>query len=502
MLRLAILRETGCHVTNKSIPNQEKTFNNFYITTTLPYANAVPHVGHAIEFFQADAYARYFRRKLGKENVFFNVGVDEHGLKVFTTAKEHGTTPEQYLDELIPKWLDFCAKFRISHDHFYRTSSRDHHAGAKRIWQICDGKGDIYKRHYEGLYCVGCEAFLLERDLVEGKCPNHGKAPVKHSEENYFFRLSRYAELITDYVNRSPDFLKPASKRQELLNFLRDMEDISISRNRANLPWGIEVPADPDHTMYVWFDALTNYIRVLGFDGDPERFNSWWPGIQLCGPDNLRFQGAIWQGMLSSLGQPFTRKLLVHGTIFGPDGQKMSKTLGNVVAPLKQFEKYGSDVCRFYMLGILPSYADCSYREDDLKGACNTYLANNYGNLLNRLIHLGNQKGINILDSSRISPDFRASVDGYRRRIEQAYENFELHEAVASINELVSRGNQHIHEKEPWRQNSEDASVTMNNVSYLMQTASELYAPIIPDGAGKAVDAIRKGEKVILFPRI
>jgi methionyl-tRNA synthetase len=406
------------------------------------------------------------------------------------------------LDELAPKWLDFCSKFKISHDFFYRTSSKDHHSGARRIWQLCNGKGDIYKRHYEGLYCVGCEAFLLERDLIDGKCPNHCKSPVKYSEENFFFRLSKYSKAIIDHVDSHSDFLKPSSKKQELLNFLREMEDISISRNRSNLPWGIEVPDEPDHTMYVWFDALTNYIRTIGFDNDLERFNSWWPAVQLCGPDNLRFQGAIWQGMLASLGLPFTGKLLVHGTIFGPDGQKMSKSMGNVISPLEQYEKYGSDVCRFYLLGVLQPYTDCSYREDDLKNAYNANLANNFGNLLIRLIHLGNLKGISILDAGKIGEDFKGRVDDYRKRIEKAYEEFELHEAAAGINELVSLGNQHIHEKEPWRQSPEDAGVTMNNVSYLMQTASELYEPIIPDGAKRAMEAIHKSEKVILYPRI
>jgi methionyl-tRNA synthetase len=206
--------------------------------------------------------------------------------------------------------------------------------------------------------------------------------------------------------------------------------------------------------------------------------------------------------MLASLGLPFTKKLLVHGTIFGPDGQKMSKSLGNVIAPLEQFEKYGSDICRFYMLGVLQPYADCSYREDDLKSAYNAFLANNYGNLLNRLIHLSNQKGINILDSGKVTHEFRTKVSQFQIRIETAYDNFELHEAVTTINELVSLGNQHIHEQEPWKQSLDEASITMNNVSFLMQTATELYEPIIPDGAKKALEAIHSGKKVILYPRI
>lgn len=476
--------------------------NKFYITTTLPYANSVPHVGHAVEFFQADAYARYFRRKLGNESVFFNVGVDEHGLKLLTTAKDNGTTPEKYLNELVPKWVEFCNKFQISFDNFYRTSSTEHHYISRKVWKLCDSKGDIYKKHYEGLYCVGCESFLLEKDLVNGKCLDHDKVPTPYSEENYFLKLSKYSMLVSEHIENNPDFLKPESKRQELLNFLKDMGDISISRNRLTLPWGVEVPNDRDHTMYVWFDALTNYIGALGFDHDLERFNSWWPGIQLCGPDNLRFQGAIWQGILASLGLPFTKNLLVHGTILGPDGQKMSKTLGNVVAPLEQYEKYSSDVCRFYMLGVLQTYSKCSYREDDLKTAYNAYLANNYGNLINRTIHLANQKEIRISDKSRVRNSFKLKIDEMKNKVECAFETFELHDAVKIVNEMVSFGNRYFHENEPWKQDYEQARITLNNVSYLIQTASELYEPIIPDGAKKALSAIHNKDNIILYPKL
>ncbi len=434
--------------------------------------------------------------------MFLNVGVDEHGLKVFSTAESHGKSPEAYLAELVPKWQDFCSKFRISYDHFYRTATPDHHEGARRVWSLCNSQGDLYKKHYDGLYCVGCEAFLLERDLVAGKCPNHGTAPIKHSEENYFFRLSKYSERVLVHLQKNPDFLRPASKMQELVNFVQEMTDISVSRSRSNLPWGIQVPGDPEHTMYVWFDALTNYIRVLGFDDDLSRFESWWPGVQICGPDNLRFQGAVWQGMLASLGLPFTRKLLVHGTIFGPDGNKMSKTLGNVVAPLEQYEKYGSDVCRFYMLGVLRPYADCSYREDELRSAYNAHLANNYGNLLNRLVHLASKGQCELLQESRVPAEFAEKVAGFRTRAENAYGGFELHDAVAAVNELVSFGNQYIHEQEPWRQAASGAAATLNNISVLLKSASELYEPVIPDGARRAIEAIERRRKAILYPRI
>jgi len=428
--------------------------------------------------------------------------VDEHGIKVLTTAQSLNKTPEVFLEELIPKWLDFCNKFRISFDNFYRTSLPDHHIGATQIWNICNSRGDIYKKYYEGLYCVGCEAFVLEKDLIKGNCPNHGAPPVVQSEENYFFRLSRYASAILNYLNENHDFIKPSSKIPELINFLKNLEDISISRVRENLPWGIEVPNDSSHTMYVWFDALTNYIRAVGFGLDQERFDQWWPGIQFCGPDNLRFQGAIWQGMLASAELPFSKKILVHGTILGPDNQKMSKTIGNVVAPLEQYEKYGSDVCRFYMLGVLRTYADCSYKEDELKMAYNAHLANNYGNLVNRLIHLSIIKDVNILDNAIIETAFKDIVDNYIIKIESYYMAYELYDAVALILEMVSYGNQHIHEKEPWKLSNVEASVVLNNVSYLLLKASELLEPIIPDGASKAIEAIKNKEKIILFPKL
>ncbi|MBL8029517.1 MAG: methionine--tRNA ligase [Fibrobacteres bacterium] len=462
----------------------------------------MPHVGHAIEFIQADAYARYFRKKLGKENVLFNVGVDEHGLKVFSTATKEGKSPKTFLDELIPKWLDFCTKFRISYDNFYRTSLEDHHEASKIVWNYLYKKGDIYKKHYEGNYCVGCEAFLLEKDLVDGKCPDHNSLPIKQSEENYFFKLSKYSTKICEYIESNSEFIQPKSKRNELINFVKNIEDISISRNRNTLPWGVEVPHDPEHTMYVWFDALINYIRTIGYGKDEEKFKSYWPGVQLCGPDNLRFQGAIWQGMLAALDLDFTKKILVHGMIFSAGGQKMSKSMGNVIAPLDQYEKYGSDVIRFYMLGVLRTYNDCSYNESDLILAYNSHLANNYGNLLNRLIHLGNIKNIDILDINAVETPFKEHISSVKKEVEALYESFEIYEAVERILNLISYGNQYIHEQEPWKKELKESHVILNNVSYLLITATELLEPIIPDGAAKAIVAIRKKEKQILYPRI
>lgn len=459
-------------------------------------------MGHAIEFFQADAYARYFRKKLNPENVFFNLGVDEHGQKLLTTATANNQSPQDFLDTLVPKWEEFCYKFHISYDTFYRTATPDHAKGVKEIWSHCENHGDIYKKYYEGYYCVGCEAFLLERDLVDRKCPNHGTVPQYQAEENFFFRLSNYSEQLLKWLDENPNFLKPASKFQELRNFIKDILDISISRNRAVLPWGIETPSDSNHTVYVWFDALSNYIQTVGYGTDQNTFDKWWPAVQICGPDNLRFQGAIWQGILAALGLPQTKKLLVHGTILGPDNQKMSKSRGNVVSPLDQYEKYGSDLTRFYMLGSLRTYGDTSYRETDLVEQGNTFLSNNYGNLLNRLIHLGNKKNIDINDHQLVDENFKVTVQKFIHKVESYYETFELFDAVATINELLSFGNQYIHEQEPWKKDISEAKIILCNIAHLLLEASDLLEPIIPEGAVKAIEAIKKQEKIILFPRI
>ena len=459
-------------------------------------------MGHAIEFFQADAYARYFRKKLGAENVFLNVGVDEHGLKVFTTANEMGLSTQNYLDQLVPHWLDFCEKFSISFDNFYRTSSRNHHSLAQAIWKSCDEAGDIYFDKYSGLYCVGCEAFILERNLIDGRCPQHGTEPVKHDESNYFFKLSRYATQILAYVQDNPEFLKPASKLDELKNLLNDLKDINISRLKSNLPWGIEVPGDASQMMYVWFDALTNYISAVGYGIDEEKFNSFWPGVQLCGPDNLRFQAAIWQGMLASIDLPFTKHLLVHGTILGPDGQKMSKTRGNVISPLDQFEKFGSDACRFYMLYGLSTYVNCSYKEEELIDLYNAKLANNYGNLLNRLIHLAIKNDVDLSSPIQVDERFRHNVDSKKEFIESQYITFELQKAVNGIDDLISDGNSYFHKMEPWAKDKSDSKQILKNIGYLVRIASELYMPIIPQKAIQAVSAMDKKEKEILFPKL
>jgi methionyl-tRNA synthetase len=477
---------------------------NLYITTTLPYVNAEPHIGHALEFIQADAISRYFRKKLGEDNVFFNLGTDEHGQKILDQAKKEGITVQEFVDKYAQRFKDFCELFFVEYDHFYRTSDSKHHEAAKEFWRRCNENGDIYKKKYSGLYCVGCERFLTERDLVDGKCPDHDKEPEIKEEENYFFKLTKYRDILLKWLEDNPDVLKPKRKIDELKTIISEAEDISISRLKENLPWGIEVPNDPEQVFYVWFDALTNYVNVLGFGEDEEKLNKWWPGIQLFGPDNLRFQGSIWQGMLASVGLPQSKRLLEHGMVLGPDGRKMSKTLNNVISPFDQEEKFGAEVVRFYLLTGIATFADSAYKEEELINMYNSRLANNFGNLLNRTIHLANSKEVEINNMEAVEKPFRKEVDRFEKEVKEFYDEYELALAGEKIDELADWGNKYITEREPWekRKKKEEVEMILNNLSYLLRVVSELYEPIIPVSAVKATEALEKREKIILFEKI
>lgn len=475
-----------------------------YITTTLPYVNAEPHVGHALEFVQADAVARYFRRKLGKENVFFNVGTDEHGQKIFEQAEKEGLSVQEFVDKYAQRFKDFCELFFVNYDYFYRTSDKRHHKAAQEFWKRCNEKGDIYKKKYKGLYCVGCERYITEKELVGGKCPEHDKEPELKEEENYFFKLSKYKETLLEWLEENPDVLKPKRKARELKSIISEVEDISISRLKENLPWGIEVPGDPEQVMYVWFDALTNYVNVIGFASDEERLNEWWPGIQFFGPDNLRFQGCIWQGMLASIGLPFSKKLLEHGMVLDSDSKKMAKSIGNVVSPFEQEKKFGAEIVRFYLLTGISTFADSPYKEDDLVNMYNSRLANNFGNLLNRVIHLANSKKVEIGNEKGVEKDFKKQVDDLEKEIIQLYDDYEIALAGEKVDMLADFGNKYITEKEPWEKDKEvvEVGVVLNNLSYLLDKVIKHYYPIIPLSSEKAKKALENREKVILFEKI
>ena len=318
---------------------------NYYITTTIPYVNAAPHVGFALEIVQADTLARY-HRLLG-ENVFHNFGSDEHGQKIYQKAVEGGKDPKDYVDEYAEKFKDLKKALNLDYDNFIRTTDKKHIEAAQYFWGLVEKKGDIYKKNYKTKYCVGCELEKTDSELVNGECEFHPGKPLEIiEEENYFFRFSKYQKDLLTFYEKSPDFVVPSHRLKEIKTFVeKGLQDFSISRLKTKMPWGVPVPNDPKHVMYVWFDALVNYISTLGWPNETKKFTEFWGnkenpnGIQVAGKDNLRQQAAIWQAMLMSAGLPNSKQIFIHGFI-NSGGQRMSKTLGNVVDPFELVKKY------------------------------------------------------------------------------------------------------------------------------------------------------------------
>lgn len=465
-----------------------------YFSTTLPYANSVPHIGHALEFIQADCLVKYFRY-CEHEKIFFNIGVDENGLKVYTKAKELGLDTKQYLDKLCLKWTEFCRLFEIEADSFYRTTNKAHHIMVQKFWNECLDRGDLYKKAYSGKYCVGCESFKSDSDLVDNKCPDHGTEPILTEEENWFFKVSKHKGLLRSWLKSNEEFLTPQSKITELENIILNSEDISVSRLKKNVPWGIEVPNDKDHVIYVWFEALLNYVFAVQNFND-QKF------IQLCGPDNLRFQGSLLQSILLSANYKNTTKLLVHGTILDSEGRKMSKTLGNVIDPIDQLNKYGLDAVRYYTLAGLNTYGNGCWSEKDLVDLYNSHLADNFGNLLTRTLHLIDTKNVEIkLDNLNLPEDVKFKYVNSANHSEHLFKIFEISEAIKQINNILSLANKYINDSKPWSEGSDYVTI-LTNVYYMLSIVTEKYKPILSNETYLTIkEALKNKKKVIIFKK-
>ena len=400
------------------------------------------------------------------------------------------------MDGLAIKWKEFCEKFEISYDNFYRTSDAKHHELVKKFWTICLEKGDIYKKSYTGKYCSGCESFKTDVDLVDGICLDHPTTQIKEiSEENYFFRLSNYKEYLKNYISQN-DFLKPESKKEELLNIIENFDEISISRLKSALPLGVEVPDDPTQTIYVWFEALCNYVIAAGWGSDDEKFKDFWIDgnvVQICGPDNTRFQGHIWQSLLLSTNIKLTNTLLVHGTVLDKDGKKISKSVGNVIDPIELYNQFGLDPVRFYILSNLNTYTNCSWNNDELIASWND-LANSWGNLISRTLHLvdkfGISEGTNQLDSD---------VDALYKESIELWNKYEIKLAIQKTNEIVRVVNKWISDNEPWKTKNQ---VDIGVLYKLLSLINGLYTPAIPSSCDKVREAIQNKKKAILFNKI
>lgn len=358
-----------------------------YLTTTLPYVNADPHIGFALEIVQADALARYWREQ--KHGVFFNTGTDEHGVKIYRKALEVGQEPQAYVNEYASKFAELKAALNLSYDNFIRTTDPHHIAAAQEFWRRCLAAGDIYKKEYQVKYCVGCELEKTDSELENNRCPIHPNLELEIiAEENYFFRFSKYQQRLLDLYKNTPNFVVPESRQHEIAKFVeRGLEDFSISRLLAKMPWGVLVPGDPEQVMYVWFDALINYVSAIGWPTDTKKFNKWWPVIQLAGKDNLRQQAAMWQAMLMSAGLPASKQILIHGFITS-GGQKMSKSLGNVINPFDLVKEYGTDAVRYFLLRHVHPSEDSDVTLEKFKEVYNANLANGLGNLVSRVMKL------------------------------------------------------------------------------------------------------------------
>ncbi len=473
----------------------------YYITTTSPYVNSSPHVGFALEIIQADALARY-HSLLGDE-VFFNTGTDEHGKKIYEKALEAGKEPQAYVDEFAAKFGELKKSLNLSYNSFWRSTEPKHIEAAQEMWRRVDSAGYIEKGIYQAKYCVGCELEKQDSDLVEGKCPLHPNKDIEHiEEENYFFKFSKLTDKLLEHYDKYPDFVVPAHRQKEIRNFVEsDLTDFSISRLKEKMPWGVAVPGDDKHVMYVWFDALTYYISALGWPYDEKKFADFWGtadrpnAVQVCGKDNLRQQTAMWQAMLIAAGLPATRQIHVHGFI-NSGGQKMSKSLGNVVNPIEYVEKYGTDALRYYLLAKVSPSEDSDFTKEKFEEAYQADLANGLGNLVARVAamavssELSNPKFAN----SQISHDVTEALSEYR-----------FDEAMGSIWGRIKKADQYVSEKKVWALTGEEKSKALLwLVGEIRQIAVDL-APFMPQTAEKIAKQF-EGEQIVkgesLFPRL
>ena len=498
--------------------------NKFYITTAIPYVNADPHLGFAMELIQGDVLARY-HRSLGDDTYFVN-GSDENALKNVQAAEKLDLPVKEFVDEHVQKFIKLGQVLNLSNDDFVRTTEERHIRASQKLWQACDKAGDIYKKAYKGLYCVGCEEFKTKKELVDELCPEHKTKPEEVEEENYFFKLSKYQDQLEKLIDSGSLQIIPETKKNEMREFVRQgLEDFSISRSTARAKnWGIDVPNDSSQKIYVWFDALINYITALGYGSDDEElFQKYWTEndrhCHLIGKGINRFHTIYWPAMLLSAGLKPPSIVYVHGYLT-IDDEKISKSLGNTIDPFGMIEKYGVDVIRYFLLREIPSDEDGDFSEEKLIARYNGDLANGLGNLVSRVATLIENNLSDGLDfnSSVISSENNKIVDDFIVKYQASLNNFKLHEALISINGLISHADKYVNDTKPWALVKEDQGNFKNvmiNLVYMISQITKNLAPFMPEtsekistvfdfGKDNVIDGtklnIKKG--AVLFPRL
>ncbi len=486
---------------------------SFYITTTIPYVNAEPHIGFALELVQSDVIARY-QRLVGRE-VFFSTGTDEHGQKIWEASKKEGKDVKEYVDFYAKKFQDLKELLNLSYDNFIRTTSPLHLEAAQKFWRFCETKGDIYKKKYKGLYCVGCEKFITEKDLVEGRCQIHPTlTPETVEEENYFFKLTNYRKQLLEYLSEEKSII-PKWRREEAIAYVKNgMEDFSISRDKKRFSWGIPVPEDDTQVMYVWFDALVNYISTLDWPsshhpalkgtpppaGGESLFEKFWlkgEKVQTAGKDMVKFQSVMWQGMLMSAGFPTTDTIVYHGFITGEGGVKMSKSLGNVINPSEIVKEYGTDALRYFLLREISSFEDSPFTMERFKEAYNANLANGLGNLASRILTLSEK----YLEKCPEIPDGLTPKEFF-----EILETFDIKRATDFVWEKIGILDRFIQETEPFKIVKVDPEKGRKIISKMLidlYQIARMLNSLLPETNQQLKKLIKENKKPTgpLFPR-
>ena len=473
---------------------------NFYITTTLPYVNARLHIGHALEFVQADLIARY--HKIIGDNVFFNTGTDEHGQKIYEKSLKERKDPKIYVDECAIEFKKVLKGLNILPEvNFIRTTDKHHIIAAQEFWRRCFKNGDIYKRKYKVKYCVGCELEKTDSELKDGKCPLHPNREIEFiDEENYFFRFSKYAQALLTLYKKYPDFVVPVNRLTEIKNFVAaGLQDFSISRLKDKMPWGVPVPDDNSHIMYVWFDALVNYISALEWPENERKFEEFWGtkenpnALQIAGKDNLRQQSAMWQAMLLSAGLPTSRQILIHGFI-NIGGQKISKSLGNTVDLLGLINRYGTDAVRFWLLKEVNPFEDADFTLEKFKESYNAKLANGLGNLVSRVVKLARNCGVEFVKPKEDAKELNAhaeKINGYR-----------FGEAMGAIWEKIQITDKFMQEREPFKKIKAEPEKAVADIRELLEGVWEIGAllrSLLPETSEK-IRAVVENDSIHLTP--
>lgn len=464
----------------------------FYLTTAIDYVNGAPHIGHAYEKILADIIIRHKRQLT--DGAFMLTGTDEHGIKIQKTAASKGVTPKKLCDTNFAQFEQAWKELEISYDKIIRTTDEEHKKVVKKIFKKLLENGDIYKHSYTGLYCSGCECFLNPKDLTEdGLCPDHLKKPEEITEENYFFALSKYKEKIAEHIKSHPDFIKPAFRVNELLNQLENIEDISVSRTKESVQWGIGVPDDDSQTIYVWIDALSNYITAIGYDTEnpSDLYKKLWPAdVQIIGKDIIKFHSIYWIAILMSLGIPLPKTIFAHGWIT-IDQSKMSKSLGNVIAPhdvLKSFNLEKPDAFRYYMASAAQTGKDGNYSDTDFKEKVNADLANNIGNLLNRTLNMTVKYFDGEIRREFISgSDSKIAIlaNNAKMQVKEAFNKYEIAEAANVIVSFADSVNKYVTDTAPWTLSKDGKTEECGKVLYdtleAMRHIAILLSPFCPN---------------------